>query len=355
MRRCTCDKVDKCRLCWLYHNDPRYKKLWGRGQPARPVRAPCAHEGDIVSWCPAGNVNAHRHRCLCDESNFDTCTRGAECKNCEHYAAPRPETRHLLYHILPIAGNGMWQWNLEQLKPRLHLFNGSRTCAIMTPSKIAYRAKGPRPDAARMPMVIEGPEVVEKALAGLDFTFIHLPNDPNLREVLSHGPLFEVASKYTSPVDATLWCHAKGTTRRPGHVAKQWTEICYEAYLDYWPVVEELLTKYPLAGCFKKYGRGWNPKQSNSDWHYSGSWFWFKNRELFSKNWRKIDQFWSGIEPYPSQHFHHTEAGLIFHEGKVPAINLYSGAYWNNTVLPEWEAWKREHESHRTRLSLATL
>jgi hypothetical protein len=27
-RPCTCDKTDVCRLCWLYHNDDRYKKLW---------------------------------------------------------------------------------------------------------------------------------------------------------------------------------------------------------------------------------------------------------------------------------------------------------------------------------------
>jgi hypothetical protein len=37
MRKCTCDKCEigspfssgQCRLCWLYHNDPRYQKLWG--------------------------------------------------------------------------------------------------------------------------------------------------------------------------------------------------------------------------------------------------------------------------------------------------------------------------------------
>ncbi len=26
-RPCTCDKPE-CRLCWLYHNDARYRKLW---------------------------------------------------------------------------------------------------------------------------------------------------------------------------------------------------------------------------------------------------------------------------------------------------------------------------------------
>lgn len=33
MRPCTCEK-EKCPLCWKYHNDDRYKKLWDR-LPAR--------------------------------------------------------------------------------------------------------------------------------------------------------------------------------------------------------------------------------------------------------------------------------------------------------------------------------
>lgn len=33
-RPCTCENQEKCRLCYLYHNDDRYKKLWDK-QPAR--------------------------------------------------------------------------------------------------------------------------------------------------------------------------------------------------------------------------------------------------------------------------------------------------------------------------------
>lgn len=28
-RPCTCGHVEKCRLCWLYHNNPAYRKIWG--------------------------------------------------------------------------------------------------------------------------------------------------------------------------------------------------------------------------------------------------------------------------------------------------------------------------------------
>lgn len=30
-RPCSCDRLLDCRLCWLYHNDPRYTKLWNDG------------------------------------------------------------------------------------------------------------------------------------------------------------------------------------------------------------------------------------------------------------------------------------------------------------------------------------
>ena len=41
-------------------------------------------------------------------------------------AAPR---RNLLYHVWPVRGS-MWRWNIEQLKPRLALFNGRGSISI---------------------------------------------------------------------------------------------------------------------------------------------------------------------------------------------------------------------------------
>jgi hypothetical protein len=45
-RPCECDRQQggpwvkgrDCRPCWLYHNDPRYKKLWDRASP-KTIRA----------------------------------------------------------------------------------------------------------------------------------------------------------------------------------------------------------------------------------------------------------------------------------------------------------------------------
>jgi hypothetical protein len=51
-RPCTCDR-ETCRLCWLYANDRRYRRLWGGSTegmaPASreyaPDTLPCEHRG----------------------------------------------------------------------------------------------------------------------------------------------------------------------------------------------------------------------------------------------------------------------------------------------------------------------
>jgi hypothetical protein len=43
-RPCTCDRIkqdgiytlDQCRICWLYHFNPRYRRLWGGEELPRP-------------------------------------------------------------------------------------------------------------------------------------------------------------------------------------------------------------------------------------------------------------------------------------------------------------------------------
>lgn len=258
---------------------------------------------------------------------------------------PPPGRRHLLYHLLPVRG--AWRGNVNQLLKRITLFDGIRVVAVMTATDIPYRPTGLDPDPARRPLELDDPEVVESALAGHGIEVVRVPNDPNLREVASYEVLFERLKAVYRPGDVALWAHAKGTTRHPGHPAERWTAVLYAAMLDYWPVVEEVLLRHPLAGCFKKYGHGWNKSQSSSDWHYSGSWFWVRCDEFFVRDWRKIDRFWSGVEPLPSQHFADSEAGIVFMSGRVRQLNLYNARLWDQKFSPAWKRWKRQHKGQR--------
>ncbi len=243
---------------------------------------------------------------------------------------PRPPVRHLLYHVYPVKGNGVWQRNLDQLKLWLHLFNGVRAVAIAT-------------DARTDP-----PEAVREYLHGHVRDFLEVQNDGNLREVTTFVPLLERIAWCVGPEHYTFYAHAKGVTKpiNPGVSVHPWVGVLYAANLDYWPLVQSQLAKHPITGAFKKVGRGFG---SASSWHYSGTFYWLRNADVFTRrNWRHVDWAWWGTEAWPGLHFDPQEAGCLFHTGRVPSLNLYNLRYVTRTILPEFERWKREHWDKRT-------
>jgi SAM-dependent methyltransferase len=189
--------------------------------------------------------------------------------------------------------------------------------------------------------------MVEDALAGAGCEVIRVANDPNRREVASFLPLFSRLAAHSAPGHVTLFGHAKGVTRPLSSTARRWVEAFEELYLDYWPVVAELLRRFPVVGAFKKNGAGWPSEESLSDWHFSGSWFWVRNAELFARDWTRIDHFWGGIESYPSLHFTSGEAANLVCGGAVPAVNLYDHAFWESTVEPALAAFRMANDAHR--------
>lgn len=235
------------------------------------------------------------------------------------------QTRHLLYHLCPFAHNQVWRENVALLRRRLDLFNGRRRVAICTGDGL------------------EKAEAVREAFGAERVEFVEVPNEPRLREVATFLPLFE-------PFDglgeghAILWSHAKGVQTVYTEQVRLWREALYTLYLDHWPTVAGLLEQFPVVGAFKKLGRGWPPQESSSEWHYSGSWAWYRAADLFAlADWRRIDSFWAGIEPYPSLHFRTEQAGCIFHQDAVPRMNLYNLGYWRSVVSPALERWLKEH------------
>lgn len=253
------------------------------------------------------------------------------CKSCSDYTAlKKPTTRNLLFHLAPFETNpGLWRWHVSQLRQNQSLFNGSRHVAIVVGEGLA------------------NPNTVRDELGG-GFEIIELPNDPSLREVATFEALFaKVMTDDQSQV--TLYAQSKGVTRDPktelGKTARRWAELLWETYTSYWPAVEAVLDKYPVAGSFIRRGQFF--RESVSSWHYSGSWFWFRNRDLFAKDWRKIDRFWSGIEPYPSLHFAAQDAGLIFKDGGSNKDDwLYLPSAWPS-IEAELVEWRLKNEQQR--------
>ena len=66
-RPCTCEQVETCQLCWLFHNDAAFRRLWGGPdlpEGHRPTISPGARQaaaGGIVRQAAtfAGAVARH--------------------------------------------------------------------------------------------------------------------------------------------------------------------------------------------------------------------------------------------------------------------------------------------------------
>ncbi len=343
----------------------RIGKTWcGELHAGRTTRRelPCVHRGEPLTGMEreaAGLDHAKDWR-RCEHESKPLGDAVCPCQGCGPkcvgYVADHPAiftpvtTRHLLYHLYPLDGpNGVWRWNVEQLCKRMDLFNGRRIVAVAFDPITGRKPDPPQNQGGpsgrqhvRYPCA-SAADVVDAFGEYADgIEFIHVENDPELCELASFDQLFGRLRDHTAPDEAIFYGHSKGTTHPPGSITRAWTEALYETNLDHWPRVGDLLERFPVVGAFKKVGRGWPSHQSMSRWHYSGSFYWLRNAELYAKPWRKIDRFWSGIEPWPSLHFSEHEAGCVFHERPVMKMNLYDPRYWTRVVRPELERFRAE-------------
>jgi hypothetical protein len=88
MRDCTCEKPG-CRLCWLYHNDPAYRRYWDTAPEQKPVTTFLQAMGAEVAWRAAGHSGPRPEektvrRRLCDACQYHDSGTGS-CTQCGCY------------------------------------------------------------------------------------------------------------------------------------------------------------------------------------------------------------------------------------------------------------------------------
>ncbi|HSG72069.1 MAG TPA: hypothetical protein VLA12_16745 [Planctomycetaceae bacterium] len=226
--------------------------------------------------------------------------------------------KNLMMHVLPVRDNGAWQRNAEIIRENRDLFDGKRIIAIATNARGTMHR-------------LDKPDVVKDAF-GDGFEFIEVPNDKHLREVASFIPLMERIQDNNTPDDVTFFCHAKGCTHSvdPQHPISKWREAMYETCL-HWPGVEAALREFPIAGSFRR-----TSVLGRSHWHYSGTFYWLRNRDVFSRNWQGIERAWFGTESFPGITFTKEESACMFFDD---ARDLYQPEEWER-VEPALEAWR---------------
>jgi len=221
--------------------------------------------------------------------------------------------RNLLYHVYPKSGNGIWQWNVAQLRRRMAQFDGRRVIAIMT-------AADADPPAA----------VQEEFGNDGGITWLILPNNPGLREVASFLPLF---SRVAEPDDSiTFYSHAKGVTHPGNEAVRIWTEVLYSVCLDDPAVISDSLSRSVMVGAMRK-----TERFLSSSWHFHGSFFWFRNDYVFSSDWMRIDSNSHGIESWPGSITPKECSTCLLLDDAGSAYDLN---YCRSTVVPQLRLWQ---------------
>ncbi len=327
---------DQCRSCWRLINEPKIV------QALIPANLPCVHRGEQLSErasCSScrGKVELKLYEC----DVYGKCTLAKKvdglgcCKDCPSFQSVdlrKSSVRNLIYHILPVLDNDAWKRNIANLLKRVDLFNGRRVVAVAQGSvgKQHYGRTTYSGLASLDQVKLEFKDQIDQ--------FLVVDNSPTLCEVVSFPLLLEQV-KSLNPNHVTFFGHSKGVVRPKKSIVHHWTDTLYELNLDYPGLVLDQLSKFSMVGSFKKNVRAF--ENSRSTWHYSGTFFWFRNQDLFNRlNYHLVDQQWWGVESWPGCMFNRNESACLFHEGRQ--YNLYHAPYWRNVVDPALVQWKKE-------------
>jgi ubiquinone/menaquinone biosynthesis C-methylase UbiE len=239
-------------------------------------------------------------------------------------------TFNLIYHIAPFSRNDAWRKNVRQLLRRMHVFNGKRVVAIAT-------GQG-----------LDAPELVQQEFTGHNVTFITRPNDFRLREVATFLPLLEAVCS-TADDEATFYAHAKGVASGGDPKAvTYWRNSMYHALLDDLPKIKAALADHPCVGTHRRHHpTGRYPEFGNipvfpdgnadSTWHFAGTFFWFRNRDVFSHpRWREIRPTGYFAEAYLSMLFSYEQSCCVLMDN--PSDPYDAGTYPEKIPDPPAEA-----------------
>lgn len=223
--------------------------------------------------------------------------------------------RNLIYHVCPLRDNDLWERNVEQLLRRIEIFDGTINIAVSVDARTH--------DVEEVRRRFRG--------RGLDVNWLRAKNDKRLREVATFLPLLERVAGRRG--EATFYAHTKGnSTAQSVQGSVYWRNTMYHKLLDGWERCVELLGEYAAVGCnkiiWKKDQRCPYPSGlGHGNWMFAGTFFWFCNDAVFSKNWQHVPRDRYGAEAWLSGMFGPEEAKSVFQpwpESRYPAPDPYN-------------------------------
>jgi len=210
--------------------------------------------------------------------------------------------RNLIYFIYWSPENGMLDYNLNLIERYLHLFDG----------KVIVILAG------------EFPHNIPKR--PLLKNYISVPND----SVNGEKDYFKQALGLLDKDDSiTFYAHAKGVSRKRDKPLEWWVKMLYKGNLDTMPDME----KHIFSGCFGKIRTA--SRQCPLDFHYSGSFFWFRTKDVLKRYEKKkiipknIDTRWF-TENFPAFIAKQNECEFRLWSGSDRKMNFYSREWWDS-------------------------
>lgn len=188
----------------------------------------------------------------------------------------RPTIFNLLYHVAPFAHSTVWMKNIQQLIPRMHVFNGTKAIGIVTGGGL------------------HAPELVMEWFSTHDdgIRYIIEPNCSRRGESVTYLRLMDYVAD-PDPDQMTFYAHTKGAS----HVSDTepmmwWRNAMYHHLLDDVDKVANRLIECTCTGCYRmRHPRGIRlagAGRLSAQWHYSGAFYWFRNDAIFNQsNWRQ--------------------------------------------------------------------
>lgn len=275
------------------------------------------------AWVDSAIALAKAELARIQRSRPSTISRNQQNANARP-AEPRPFTEApsatLLFHIYPTHN---WRKHVDYMNE--HAVGYSRK--IMSIAVDEHTANA---------------NEVKDAFGG-SWEYITVPNDPQLREVLSYRELFKLA--YTEDPNHIIVCaHGKGAQAHTvgNESIRWWTNAMYETVVgNLSELYEEFEKGYNVVGSFRRIGRQFGCKHR---YHFSGTFYALRASGFFLPNGKipPIRQRWWGTESLPGDTIPFQESKCIVGDG---VGDMYKE---KNHPVKEFEEWK-ESKHNATR------
>lgn len=209
--------------------------------------------------------------------------------------------RNLIFYCYPVRGS-VWSWHVPRLLERLEVWNGRRLLVVAIDERT------------------ENLSTVFDTFARLDAEVLVRENDPKLGETAHFIDTLGLLESERED-EATFYAHAKGVTRKGAYLEPvlNWSRLMYDANLSRPALVDRKLAESPAVGCLR-----WEHEPPRRGWCFAGTFFWLRHSALFTRDWRRIDRGFYGVEDYPGAQFEKKESYCLGGSGTTPE-NLYAG------------------------------